>query len=197
MIMKVIIITKKEVIPKLMQAAFQIFGQKGYEKATIDEIVALAGYSKGAFYYYFSSKEDLFLEIMDYRVSAQQEIFTEALKTEQSLHENISNIFRLFVQMTKEDQWVPIYVEFLAQAARNEKVKMRMAYMYSNWRSFLAGIINKIKEVKMIPETVDAEIAAGLIIALFDGFNMQNLVEPGVLKEEVLVQALTTILGQG
>ena len=43
-----------------MEAALGVFARHGYERATVDEIVREAGYSKGAFYVHFESKEDLF-----------------------------------------------------------------------------------------------------------------------------------------
>lgn len=119
-----------ELTQQLVTAARKLFAQKGFERATIDEIVSMAGCSKGAFYYYFDSKEGLFLEIMDRRVIAQQSVMEQALEMEKDLSENVSNILRLFFLTNEEDRWVPMFVEFLAQATRNEQVRVRTAKMY-------------------------------------------------------------------
>lgn len=49
---------------RLLQAACDLFAQKGYAAATVREIVAAAGVTKPVLYYYFGSKEGLYLELM-------------------------------------------------------------------------------------------------------------------------------------
>ncbi len=48
---------------RLVEAAIRLFAEKGYESASVSEIVAAAGVTKGSMYHYFQSKDDLLLEI--------------------------------------------------------------------------------------------------------------------------------------
>jgi AcrR family transcriptional regulator len=50
---------------RLVQAAMDVFAERGYHGATVDDIVAASGTSKGAFYHYFSSKQAIFLSLLD------------------------------------------------------------------------------------------------------------------------------------
>jgi AcrR family transcriptional regulator len=50
---------------RLLQAAMEVFAVKGYHGTAVDDIVAASDTSKGAFYHYFSSKQDVFLTLMD------------------------------------------------------------------------------------------------------------------------------------
>jgi AcrR family transcriptional regulator len=50
---------------RLLQAAMQVFAEKGYHGTTVDDVVAASATSKGAFYHYFSSKQDIFLTLVD------------------------------------------------------------------------------------------------------------------------------------
>jgi len=50
---------------RLIQAAIAVFAERGYNGTTVDDIVAAAGSSKGAFYFYFPNKEGLFLAIVE------------------------------------------------------------------------------------------------------------------------------------
>ncbi len=50
---------------KIIEAAFQLFGEKGYEKTTIAGIIEAAGASKGGFYHHFKSKEEI-LEVITF-----------------------------------------------------------------------------------------------------------------------------------
>lgn len=49
----------------LVDAAEEVFGEKGFVAATLDDIAHAAGYTKGAIYKHFSTKEDLFLAVSD------------------------------------------------------------------------------------------------------------------------------------
>jgi AcrR family transcriptional regulator len=48
---------------QILQAAVEVFSEKGFRAATMDEVAAAAGITKGTIYLYFSSKEELFVEM--------------------------------------------------------------------------------------------------------------------------------------
>lgn len=48
---------------KIVEAAIELFAKKGFDRTTVDEIVANAGVAKGTFYLYFKSKDDLIKEL--------------------------------------------------------------------------------------------------------------------------------------
>ena len=50
---------KKSVKSRIVSAAWQLFYEKGYNGTTVDEIIELSETSKGSFYYYFSTKDEL------------------------------------------------------------------------------------------------------------------------------------------
>ncbi len=54
----------------LLDAAEDVFAEKGFAPATLDEIASVAGYTKGAIYKHFATKEDLFLAVNDRFVAA-------------------------------------------------------------------------------------------------------------------------------
>ena len=50
---------KPDVKSRIVSAAWQLFYEKGYNGTTVDDIIAVSGTSKGSFYYYFSTKDEL------------------------------------------------------------------------------------------------------------------------------------------
>lgn len=50
---------KRDVRSRIVSAAWQLFYEKGYNGTTVDDIIALSETSKGSFYYYFSTKDEL------------------------------------------------------------------------------------------------------------------------------------------
>src|SRR3990172_5336176 len=49
---------------KLVDAALQLFSTSGYDHATVEDISRAAGYAKGAYYFHFSTKDDILLELL-------------------------------------------------------------------------------------------------------------------------------------
>src|SRR5881227_2798062 len=72
----------------LLGAAAKLFCKRGLEGASIDEVAQAAGYTKGAFYANFKSKEELFLVMLDERFSSELERLDRALAgTQEPLQE--------------------------------------------------------------------------------------------------------------
>src|SRR5712664_2984949 len=65
---------------KLLDAAKRIFAQQGFEAARLEDIAAGAGYTRGAFYANFKSKEDIFFAIFEEWVRERIESFTSAVR---------------------------------------------------------------------------------------------------------------------
>ncbi|HEX8375168.1 MAG TPA: helix-turn-helix domain-containing protein, partial [Geminicoccaceae bacterium] len=60
----------REARDELLTAALHVFAERGYRSAGVDEIAAAAGYSKGALYWHFPSKEELLTALLEERVDA-------------------------------------------------------------------------------------------------------------------------------
>src|SRR3989304_1747470 len=91
---------------RLLDAAFPVFARNGFERATVDEIVREAGYSKGAFYVHFDAKEDLFWAMLEERISRQQEAFLQSLDESRTVEQNIQALLNtVFAIFRRDQQW--------------------------------------------------------------------------------------------
>ena len=68
---------------RIIDAAIDVFAHKGYHGAGVEDIVAASGTSKGAFYHYFSSKQAIFLTLMDSLAGAVEQGVEAAISSEQ------------------------------------------------------------------------------------------------------------------
>src|SRR4051812_16776203 len=66
---------------ELLAAALKVFAQRGYEQASVDEVAAAAGYSKGALYHHFAGKEELLLAVLDERIDAPMRAMVALLES--------------------------------------------------------------------------------------------------------------------
>ncbi len=187
---------KRETHEKLLDAARQAFAQYGYERASVNQIIDLANSSKGAFYHHFESKEQIFLELMDQRLEAQREALRGAVLTgkvgglEDLLALSVDTGFNVY----QNKDWAPLYMEFWSYATRNEALRVRMAEMYQKWRSYLSDLILEAQQAGAISREVNAPKTAGMIIAIFEGMQLQLLMEEDVLSPLDIVKLLLRML---
>lgn len=95
---------KRNVKNKIVSAAWQLFYEKGYNGTTVDDIIALSGTSKGSFYYYFNTKDELlntlsvvlddYYEELEAKMDPEQNSFDKLLymnyETHRMMEEKIS-----------------------------------------------------------------------------------------------------------
>lgn len=67
---------------RILEAAVKVFATKGYHDAKVDDIVGEAQTSKGAFYFYFPSKQDIFIALSDTFADLLESKLTEAMQSE-------------------------------------------------------------------------------------------------------------------
>lgn len=100
---------------KILDAAIDVFAQKGYHDTRVDEIVDASKTSKGAVYFYFPSKQDIFLAIVDKFASLLEERLKPAIDQESSGVERVS--IALQVCLKTFEQYRSLAKVFLVQAA--------------------------------------------------------------------------------
>ena len=188
---------RAETRQRLMEAALGVFARNGYERATVDEIVREAGFSKGAFYVHFDAKEDIFWAMLEERLTHQQEAFREALDINVPVAQNLQTILRSLFALSQDDPlWSALFMEFVAHAARNGKVRDKLAGMYRGWRAFAVEVLSAGREAGLVRKDLDPEFLASVIIAVIEGSIMQSRFAPGAFDLNTMVEPLSRLLAE-
>lgn len=178
-----------------MEAAISVFARSGFDRATLDEIVREAGFSKGAFYVHFESKDDLFWAMLEERISRQLEAFRQGVDHTKPMADNVRTILGAVFGLAREDPlWLPLFLEFGAHAARNEKVRRRLAMMYARWRGLIVDILGTSREAGRMRKDADLEFIATVLIAAVEGSLIQSHVAPQIVRLDEMVEPLTRTL---
>lgn len=82
---------------RILQAAEEVFSQHGYEKATLDEIIALADVGKGTVYKYFGNKEHLFYKLVADKNAPFLEKLHQAVDSADSFEDKLKKYFEVMV----------------------------------------------------------------------------------------------------
>ena len=186
---------REETRQRLVDAALPVFARHGFERATVDEIVREAGYSKGAFYVHFDSKEDLFWAMLDERIDGVQDTLRNAIDIELSVAENQRRILQAIFAVDQDDPtWPALFMEFAAHAARNPKVREKLGEMYRRWHSFTVETLIGAKEAGKVRADLDVDFTASVMIALIEGTLIQSRLTPDDMRLQSLVDPLSKLL---
>jgi AcrR family transcriptional regulator len=168
----------EETRAQLIQAAAQAFAEQGYDATSVAEICQRAGVSKGAFYHHFESKQDLFLDLLDFWLQGlvgQLEIARLGASSMPGGLIRMAEEARMVFDMA--GQYVPIFLEFFAQARRDPAILERTVEPYRTYRSFFARLIEAGKRDGSLRD-VDPDLAAQVILSMAIGLLWQSVHYP-------------------
>jgi AcrR family transcriptional regulator len=167
----------EETRASILDAAVRRFALAGYNAASVDDICAEAGVSKGAFYHHFPSKQAVFLALLD----GWLKTIDAGLETMRQ-----PTIPETFVKMTQvlpvifaaADERLPMFLEFWTQASRDEKVWEATIAPYRHYRDFFARLVEDgIAEGSLKADT-DPQAAGQVILSLAVGLFLQGILDP-------------------
>ena len=177
----------------ILEAALKRFANYGYNAASIDQICADAGVSKGAFYHHFPSKQAIFLELLKGWLNTIDTGF-EAVRqptVPETLLQMTSTLPAIFASA---DDRLPMFLEFWLQASRDEKIWEATISPYRHYQEYFANLIQHgIDEGSFAP--VDPQSAAQMVVSMAVGLLLQGLLDPqGADWEKVGRDSMQVIL---
>jgi AcrR family transcriptional regulator len=129
---------------QIINAAEEIFTQKGFDEARMDDIAEGTGLSKGTLYLYFKSKDDLIIAILDRMFQREFKQFENLNLDEQSAVDTIWKITDLLANdILRMLRLIPIVYQFLALAFRNRYVQTALKQYLNHYLEILIPIIQR------------------------------------------------------
>src|SRR5205807_2113634 len=177
----------------LLKAASKLFCRRGLEGTSIDEVAAAAGYTKGAFYANFRSKEELFLVMLDERFSAELERIDRALAGAGDPEAEAQTAAADFIHFASDDDWPRLYFQFVAHAARDEDFRQELATRQQAMRARLVKVYERWSRNVTGDPPLPIDDVAAMTYFMADGFLVGRMIEPG-LSEELYTTMLNVFL---
>ncbi len=177
---------------RLMRSAARVCARRGLNRASIDEVVADAGYTKGAFYANFQSKEELFLAMLDERFAERLREIEHRSFSESEMEEQARGAGEDFTRYLAADpDWQQLFFEFATHAAREESFRLQLVDRYRALRHGIAGIFRRRAEELNLQFPFDADDVAMMTFAMANGFALERMLEPDGANEELFGQMLS------
>jgi AcrR family transcriptional regulator len=170
----------------LMRSAARIFAQRGLRQATIDEVAADAGYTKGAFYANFSSKEELFLAMLDEGFATRLRQFEQLSASDPEIERRARAAGEDFARyMAATPDWQRLFFEFVGHGARNEPFRRELLWRYRNLRAEIAAIFARRSAELGVSSPVEVGQLALMTFAMANGFALEQMLDPEAASEEL------------
>jgi AcrR family transcriptional regulator len=177
----------------LLEAAARVFAERGFHGASLDQVAAEAGFTKGAVYSNFDSKEDLFLALLESRYVEDMATLRGALDASgEHPEEHLSDFAALLeTQFGGEPQsWEALFLEFCVYALRHEPVRERLAGFFAADFAQVAELIEDERKLRGEHPWEPAVHVAVIVTALTRGLNLLRAVFPDAVDQEVLESAM-------
>ena len=185
----------REARDELVSAALRVFARRGYRDASVDEIAAEAGYSKGAVYWHFNGKADLLEALLEERVDKpmrEKVALLASAPPEDDMSVEASRTFGR--QVAEQREALLLEREYWSLAIRDPGLRERYAERQAELRRELAAAMEARARHLGTPDLgTPAEDVARIVMSIIAGLTVDELIEPGSVRPELLGEALATI----
>ncbi|GHP00155.1 hypothetical protein KSF_102020 [Reticulibacter mediterranei] len=184
---------------RILAAAHQIFAEQGYVGATLDEVAAAAGLTKGAIYWHFASKSDLFLALLQAYCQEQAALLPQAFERASSAPDPVTWLSALLLELLpaqKDVVWPRLLTEFLA-SSRDQQVRNHLRAMLRDCRQMVCAFVRQLQQEQRLTREIDPMAVAVLFNALLQGLLQLSLLEDEEFHLATLTPAIAALLWQG
>jgi AcrR family transcriptional regulator len=184
--------TRGEVRDRILDAASKVFAAEGFAGATIDAIGQAAGFTKGAVYSNFGSKDELFLALLDREFELRGEQISTALESGGDTAAAARALSRSVLDSVhgRADYYV-LFVEYWLRAVRDPEVRERLI---ARRRAAAADQAHNILESAAVRSGRPLADLAQLVVTINLGIAMEEVLRPGTIDPDLLANLITGLL---
>ena len=170
----------------LIRSAAKVFARRGLQQASIDEVAEDAGYTKGAFYANFKSKEELFLAMLDERFAERIKEIDAAVSTDEDPEAQAQQAGADFARFLSADpSWQRLFFEFAAYAARNEDFRQELVTRHRSLRKRIAELYRRRADELGFTPPIPFEQISLMTFAMAHGVALEKMLEPDAVPDEL------------
>jgi AcrR family transcriptional regulator len=185
---------KDEVRERVLQAAGEVFAERGFAAASLDQVAAAAGFTKGAVYSNFRSKDDLFLALMEAEGARRIDAVEAALRTTGDLPGALAAVG---AELSRRDSsWQLLFLEFWQRAVRDAEVRQAFVTSRRTLRARVTEVVERFLSERPVRTGWDAASLTVVLLALANGLALEALPDPDAVPGDLLTRVLTELVGR-
>lgn len=168
---------------RLLAAAEKTFARDGFEAARLEDIARMAGYTRGAFYANFSSKEDIFFRLLEDWVRARIGEVKALLAKQESPTQRLRAVRQHYLQTARDRRLALLALEFKLFAIRHPEAHARLRVRQRRIRRSAGDLLLRIAASTKRTLPVASSGAAAALGALANALLLENLVDSATLSD--------------
>jgi AcrR family transcriptional regulator len=179
----------------LIDAAEELFTANGFHATSLDAVAIAAGYTKGAVYSNFSSKEDLFFAVYERRVARHEahvaELFAEPPDAREAILRVIVAVGDL--RRRRQDGWMAVFLEFWTHVLRHPEHRARFGEAHRRAVEPFRVALEQFAEQRGITLAIPADQLATSLFAMENGIGLERLTNPESADADLPVRLVELI----
>jgi len=161
---------------RLIDAAYEVFAEQGVHAAAIETIVERAGFTRGAFYSNFDSKEELFFALAERENALRIERLEQAIedvrgreRAQELDRDGIARLVEGFLSTQSDDRrWCLVQSEFRLLAMRDREVASRYLAYQSDLEQQLARVLEEAADAVGLEFSIDVVEMTRLCVDVYE-----------------------------
>jgi AcrR family transcriptional regulator len=179
----------------LIDAAEELFTANGFHATSLDAVAVAAGYTKGAVYSNFSSKEDLFFAVYERRVARHEahvaELFAEPPDAREAILRVIVAVGDL--RRRRQDGWMAVFLEFWTHVLRHPEHRARFGAAHRRAVEPFRVALEQFAAQRGITLPIPADQLATSLFAMENGIGLERLTDPESADADLPVRLVELI----
>jgi len=167
---------------RLVRAAVTVFAQRGVMGASVEEICDLAGFTRGAFYSNFESKDDLCIAVLSERadtyLAAARSAISAVEPAEGGVHQLVTRAIETFAHtVSEEPEAILAMMELRLYAAREPGVREAFTRAQASINESFASLIGQVLADHHLRTALPVHDVLFLLHAMYDHISIDQLIE--------------------
>ena len=182
---------------QILNAALDVIVRNGYHQSRMDDIVSKSGLSKGAIYWYYKSKKDVYLDLVNHWVNRYSKSLLELPNKGLSTSKQLKNMFNTFFEQFEKDPIVfKALLEFWSLAGRDSDFNIKLEKVTNKFIGFLEEIIQKGIESGEL-KNVNSKVTAMSIMVVIEGISWFTIFEANNLSAKEYANTVSDFILSG
>lgn len=182
---------------QIINSALAIALEKGFENSRMDDIVNHSRLSKGTIYYYYKSKKDLYLSLVDFWFIEYSTGILSTLDKKESASDQLIALFSYFIyQYQKSPSTFELMIEFWRMSRLDKDFNHKLQKIYTQFLDYIAEIILTGIDNEEFKE-VDPKITALSILINIEGIKWFSIFENSNVEAHEYMETITKFILKG
>lgn len=188
--------TRSETRRRVLDAAFEVFAERGIAASSLNDVAAAAGLTKGAVYSSFDGKDDLVLALMEEHAMARVTAGLTTFAATEDLADALTQVGALLVDAMRADAaWHRLLAEYFALSAHDPVRREALRHRRQEARDAVARGLTRVSAETGLELPLPPDDLAVVLFALSNGLAVESGIDPEAVPDDLLPRVMVLLGG--